>query len=102
VVLEVSGGPQVSPFDRAWDPHSVDRFIAAPGAIERQLAHWDQDPRERYVSDGDPNTVSYPAREAAKLDRSRLGNRQAKEVPDTPAAAGQPAPGPAPAPPSGR
>ena len=41
-VLEVSGGPQVSPFDRAWDGHSVDRFIAAPGAIERQLAHADQ------------------------------------------------------------
>ncbi|HET7463920.1 MAG TPA: polysaccharide deacetylase family protein [Longimicrobium sp.] len=101
VVLEVSGGPQVSPFDRAWDPHSVDRFIAAPGAIERQLAHWDQDPAERYVSDGDPNTVSYPAREAAKLDRSKLGNRQPKEVPDN-AAGAQPAPGAAPAPPSGR
>ncbi|HET7231013.1 MAG TPA: polysaccharide deacetylase family protein [Longimicrobium sp.] len=106
VVLEVSGGPQVSPYDRAWDPHSVDRFIAAPGAIERQLAHWDQDPRERYVSDGDPNTVSYPAREAAKLDRSKIGNRAAKEVPDT-APGGQPATaGAAPAapaaPPSGR
>jgi len=89
VVLEVSGGPQVSPFDRAWDGHSVDRFIAAPGAIERQLAHWEQSPQERYISDGDPNVVSYPQREAAKLNQAKLGNRTAKVVPDSPA--GQPA-----------
>jgi len=101
MVLEVSGGPQAPPYDREWDPHSVDRFIVAPGALERQLAHWEQAPQERYVSDGDPNTVSYPAREAAKLDRSKIGNRAAKEVPDT-APAGQTAQaGAAPAKPAG-
>jgi hypothetical protein len=85
VVLEVSGGPNVSPFDKSWDPHSVDRFIAAPGAIERQLAHWDQAPQERYVSDGNPNVVSYPQREADKLGRGNLGGRTAQVVPDSPA-----------------
>ncbi|HEU4559366.1 MAG TPA: polysaccharide deacetylase family protein [Longimicrobium sp.] len=85
VVLEVSGGPQVSPFDRRWDGHSVDRFIVAPGALERQLAHWDQNPAERYVSDGDPNLVSYPARAAANLAQNRLGGRRAQQVPDAPA-----------------
>ncbi|HYH82778.1 MAG TPA: polysaccharide deacetylase family protein [Longimicrobium sp.] len=96
VVLEVSGGPQVSPFDRAWDGHSVDRFIVAPGALERQLAHWDQNPAQRYVSDGDPNVVSYPEREAAKVDRAKLGSRTPRVVAETAAAAG-PAPGAAPA-----
>ncbi|HEX9937945.1 MAG TPA: polysaccharide deacetylase family protein [Longimicrobium sp.] len=82
VVLEVSGGPQVSPFDKRWDGHSVDRFIVAPGALERQLAHWEQNPAERYVSDGDPNVVSYPARAAANLAQNRLGSRRAQQVAD--------------------
>jgi peptidoglycan/xylan/chitin deacetylase (PgdA/CDA1 family) len=97
IVLEVSGGPNVSPFDKAWDPHSVDRFIAAPNALERQLAYWDQHPEERYISDGDPNTVSYPQREAAKA--GNLRGKTGKVVADSPgAAAAAPAPAPAGAP----
>ena len=45
VVLEVSGGPSVTPWDTRWDPHSVDRFIVAPGALERQLAPLGDEPR---------------------------------------------------------
>jgi hypothetical protein len=100
VVLEVSGGPSVTPWDTRWDPHSVDRFIVAPGALERQLAHWQANPAQRYVSDGDPRTVSYPASMAQYLNRSALGGREAREVPGAPAAAApaagaQPAPAPA-------
>jgi hypothetical protein len=91
VVLEVSGGPSVSPFDNRWDPHSVDRFIVAPGALERQLQHWERDPTNRYVSDGDPRTVSYPASMAQYLNRNALGGRTPREV-AAPAAAA-PAPG---------
>jgi len=94
VVLEVSGGPQQSPFDRAWNPHSVKRFIAAPNALERQLAAWDQHPEERYVSDGDPNTVSFPQRLQGNLNQQALGNRRPRAVPDAQAA--QPAPAAAP------
>lgn len=97
VVLEVSGGPSVSPFDTRWDPHSVDRFIVAPGALERQLQHWERDPTNRYVSDGDPRTVSYPAAMAQYLNRGALGGRTAREV-AAPAAA---VPSTAPAAPAG-
>lgn len=86
-ILEVSGGPNVSPFHREYDPRSVDRFIVAPNALERQLKRWAEDPANRYVSDGDPNTVTYPARMAPQLDREALGGRQAREVPDAQAAA---------------
>jgi hypothetical protein len=93
VVLEVAGGPQVSPFDRAWNGHSVRRFIAAPNALERQLAAWDAHPGERYVSDGDPNTVSYPQRLAANLNQAALGNRRGRAVADAAATtAAAPAP----------
>lgn len=81
-VLEVSGGPNVSPYDRRWNGRSVNRFIVAPGALERQLKHWDTNPAERYVSDGDPRTVSYPQRSAANLDRSKLGGRTPRQVQD--------------------
>ncbi|HEX6913294.1 MAG TPA: hypothetical protein VF142_23010 [Longimicrobium sp.] len=90
VVLEVSGGPSVSPFDTRWDPHSVDRFIVAPGALERQLQHWERDPTNRYVSDGDPRTVSYPASMAQYLDRGALGGRTPREVAAPAAAAAAP------------
>ncbi len=86
-ILEVSGGPNVSPFHRDYDPRSVDRLIVAPGALERQLERWERDPSARYVSDGDARTVSYPARMAPQLNREALGGRQAREVPDAPAAA---------------
>jgi hypothetical protein len=77
-VLEVSGGPNVSPYDVRWNPHSIKRLIAAPGALEHQLAYYDQHPELRFVSDGDPGTVTVPQREAAHLDRGKVGNRQVK------------------------
>jgi hypothetical protein len=84
-ILEVTGGPQVSPFHRAYDPRSVNRFIVAPNALERQLERWEQDPANRYVSDGDPRTVTYPSRMAGELNREALRGREAREVPDAPA-----------------
>jgi hypothetical protein len=81
-ILEVTGGPQVSPFHREYDPRSVNRFIVAPGALERQLERWESDPSNRYVSDGDPSTVAFPARMRDQLARDRLGGRTPREIPD--------------------
>ena len=103
VVLEVSGGPSVTPWDTRWDPHSVDRFIVAPGALEAQLRRWEADPTNRYISDGDPSTMSYPQRMAAQVEQSRLMGKRAQVVPDAPAAQNAAAgaqPGAAPAPPA--
>jgi len=75
VVLEVSGGPNPSPFDRAFDPRSVKRFIVAPGALERQLALYDREPWRRFVSDGDTATVTVPANRRDRLDPRRVGAR---------------------------
>jgi peptidoglycan/xylan/chitin deacetylase (PgdA/CDA1 family) len=97
VVLEVSGGPSVTPWDTRWDPHSVDRFIVAPGALEAQLRRWEQDPTNRYISDGDPQTISYPASQAQYLNRSALGGRTPREVAAAAPAAAGAAPAAAPA-----
>jgi hypothetical protein len=79
-VLEVTGGPSPSPFDTRFDPHSVKRLIVAPGALERQLDAYDRNPSRRYVSDGDPGTVSVPRDAQDRLDRNRLDGRQVRIV----------------------
>ena len=60
-VLMVAGGPAPSPFSRAFDPVRLPRIQA----VERDLAYWlnyfDKNPHERFVSDGDANSVTVPA-----------------------------------------
>jgi hypothetical protein len=75
-VLEVSGGPNPSPFDTRFDPRSINRFIVAPNALERQLEAYERNPGRRYVSDGNLNTITIPADAQDRLDRNRTGGRE--------------------------
>lgn len=79
-VLEVTGGPSVSIFDRAFDPRSVDRFIVAPGHLERQLEAYDRAPSRRFVSDGDPRTISVPAALADRVDTDRWRDLEVRVI----------------------
>ena len=97
-VLEVSGGPNESPYDVKYNPRSVDRFIVAPGALERQLEVYEKNPGRRFVSDGDPNTITVPQSQAGRVDRNRWKGKTVKTVPDAQPA--QPAAGGAQPPPS--
>jgi hypothetical protein len=94
VVLEVSGGPNESPFDVKWNGRSVNRFIVAPNHLERQLEAYRKNPSRRYVSDGDPGTISVPQGQEARVDRARWQGKTVKAVAaaqPVPAQAGQPA-----------
>lgn len=71
-VLEVSGGPNPSPFDVRFDPRSINRFIVAPGHLERQLENYRANPSRRYVSDGDPTTVTVPPQLEDRVDPERV------------------------------
>lgn len=82
-VLEVTGGPNESPFDARFNPYSIKRLIVAPGALERQLAAYERNPERRFVSDGDVNVVSIPARLQDRLDRARLAGRELRVLPET-------------------
>lgn len=79
-VLEVSGGPSVSIYDREFDPRSIDRFIVAPGHLERQLDAYEANPSRRFVSDGDPDVISVPAALADRVDRERWSSRRVRTV----------------------
>ena len=76
-VLMVAGGPAPSPFSRAFDPVRLPRIQA----VERDLAYWlnyfDKNPHERFVSDGDANSVTIPA---ASRDRLRAELRSLRVV----------------------
>ena len=76
-VLMVAGGPAPSPFSRAFDPVRLPRIQA----VERDLAYWlnyfDKNPNERFVSDGDANSVTVPA---ASRDRLRAELRTLRVV----------------------
>ena len=76
-VLMVAGGPAPSPFSRAFDPVRLPRVQA----VERDLAYWlnhfDKNPNERFVSDGDANSVTVPS---ASRDRLRAELRSLRVV----------------------
>jgi hypothetical protein len=57
VVLEVSGGPNVSPHDPTFKGNSVDRVQVYLNELQRTLDELDKSGR-RYVSDGNPNAVA--------------------------------------------
>lgn len=79
-VLEVSGDENVSPFHRDFNPFSVNRFIVAPGRLERQLAAWERNPGERFISDGDVATITVPAGRMGEVARDRFPALSVREV----------------------
>jgi peptidoglycan/xylan/chitin deacetylase (PgdA/CDA1 family) len=71
-ILMVAGGAAPSPHARAFDAHRLPRIQAVEGEITRWLDHFDRHPEERYVSDGDPHTITVPRGSAGRL-RTGLG-----------------------------
>ncbi len=61
-MLEVSGNPNESPYDPAFNARSINRQIMFKNALELTLDRLDRPgPGGRYVSDGDPKTVARPS-----------------------------------------
>lgn len=59
IVLEVTGAPNESPYDPAYDPRSFNRQIMYRNALEVTLNNLDKPgPKGRYVSDGDSTAVT--------------------------------------------
>src|SRR6185503_5723360 len=54
------GGPNVSPFDSAFEPYHVSRLEVTATSLDHWLTYFEQNPQEYYVSDGDPNRVTFP------------------------------------------
>jgi hypothetical protein len=60
-ILMVAGGAAPSPFARTFEPTRLPRIQAIDQDFGHWLAYFDKNPHERFVSDGDPATVTVPA-----------------------------------------
>jgi peptidoglycan/xylan/chitin deacetylase (PgdA/CDA1 family) len=63
-VLDAWGGPAPSPISTKYDPLRIPRVLGVNGSggVNEALDYLKERPGERYVSDGDPNTVTVPMR----------------------------------------
>jgi peptidoglycan/xylan/chitin deacetylase (PgdA/CDA1 family) len=66
-ILMVAGGAALSPFARGFDPTRLPRIQVLERDLARWLAWFDKNPQERFVSDGDPATVTVPAERRDRL-----------------------------------
>ncbi len=72
-VFLVGANPAPSPFARTFDPSAIPRIRSShagqevPFTADYWLRILAAHPEERYISDGDPNRVSFPAAERSRL-----------------------------------
>jgi len=66
-ILRVAGGPAPSPFSRRFDPYRLPRIQAMESELAFWLRYFEQHPGERFVSDGDPATVTIPRSRQGEL-----------------------------------
>ncbi len=59
-ILEVTGGPAASPYDRTFDPYRLPRIQAIDTELRTLFAQLERHPERRFVSDGDPRVVTVP------------------------------------------
>ncbi|TYC11061.1 polysaccharide deacetylase family protein [Actinomadura syzygii] len=78
--------PSISPFDEDFDRWNIDR-VRSEGKIKENdctrycstawLEYLDKNPDERYTSDGDPNTVTFPRTAEDRLAKGFRGRARA-------------------------
>jgi hypothetical protein len=57
-VLMVAGGAAPSPFAKSFDPLRIPRIQAVEKDLGYWLGHFEKNPADRFVSDGDPTTLT--------------------------------------------
>jgi len=67
-ILMVAGGAAPSPFAKTFDPIHLPRIQAVEADLRHWLNHFDRTPADRFISDGNADTVTVPA---ANRDRLR-------------------------------
>ncbi len=67
-ILMVAGGAAPSPFSARFDPVRLPRIQAVERDLKEWLTHFEKNPEDRFVSDGDPATITVPT---AQRDRVR-------------------------------
>jgi peptidoglycan/xylan/chitin deacetylase (PgdA/CDA1 family) len=66
-ILRVAGGAAPSPFSRRFNPYRLPRIQAMESELGYWLGYFERRAGERFVSDGDPATVTIPEGERDQL-----------------------------------
>ncbi len=72
-ILLVGANPAHSPFDARFNSGRLPRIRADETELYRWLAYFKSNPDQRYISDGDPTTVTFPRELDNHLDLQRTG-----------------------------
>lgn len=72
-VLLVGAEPAPSPYSTAFKPLAIPRVQARTSELDKWLTYLETHPHDRYVSDGDPDTVTVPEQSAGLIDAASLG-----------------------------
>jgi polysaccharide deacetylase len=66
-ILMVAGGAAPSPFAKSFDPVRLPRIQAVEHDLRHWLNHFERTPDDRYISDGDPDTLTIPTTRKDRL-----------------------------------
>jgi len=72
-ILMVAGGAAPSPFSAKFDPVRLPRIQALERDLKEWLTHFEKNPQDRFISDGDPTTITIPTSQRDRL-RPNLSN----------------------------
>ena len=70
-ILMVAGGAAPSPYARNFDPNRLPRIQAVGTDLDYWITYFDRNPGERYVSDGDPATITVASGSTGKVGAVR-------------------------------
>jgi peptidoglycan/xylan/chitin deacetylase (PgdA/CDA1 family) len=74
-VLKVGANPAVSPVVKGFDPTKLPRVLANTEELAKWLTYFQKNPTQRYISDGNPQTIAIPAEKEELLDQSKVGDK---------------------------
>jgi hypothetical protein len=66
-ILKIGGGAAPSPFSTRFDPYRLPRIQSVGSAVDDWLRYFERHPGARFVSDGDPQTVTVPKGRRAEV-----------------------------------
>ncbi len=74
-ICNVGWQPELPAYVEGFDPHAINRIRSGDDQDEAGdwLSRLAQNPENRYISDGDPDTVTVPAAKAALVKKAVLG-----------------------------
>ena len=78
-ILMVAGGPAASPFSKNFDPTRLPRIQAVDQDLTFWLRYFDRNPQDRFVSDGDPATLTVAAGHTDGIRRDVAGQMKVVE-----------------------